>query len=300
MSNLIFANKKEDRRKGILLSVAFHLVLVLLALMPFFTYPDPPPGQEGIVVNLGIPNVGQGSENAGPPAQPEPQRRTSPPPAAKPEKEAEDPTPEKETQEVEQNFEKTVTTEDPEAIALENERQRQAEQEAKRLREEQERAAQAEAERKAKEEAERLEDERKRQEADDLKNEVSGLFGSGTGKGGKTSEGNEGDPDGDPDAKRLEGISAGGSGKVGGGLSNRGIMGSPEITESYNKAGRIVINVCVDATGQVISARFTPQGSTRSDSDLIAIATKNAKKWKFSSSEASKQCGTITYTFKLR
>jgi len=44
------------------------LVLIAVLLYPFMIQPDPPPGLPGITINMGIPDVGQGDENAPPPA----------------------------------------------------------------------------------------------------------------------------------------------------------------------------------------------------------------------------------------
>ena len=57
-------HEEKNRKTGAAFSFVVHIVLFALALLPFLTFPDPPPGQEGILVNLGIPDVGQGEENA--------------------------------------------------------------------------------------------------------------------------------------------------------------------------------------------------------------------------------------------
>ena len=118
-------------------------------------------------------------------------------------------------------------------------------------------------------------------------------------KGKTGTSGNQGDPGGDPNSNVLEGISTG-SGKVGGGLGSRGVLASPKVTDNSQKTGRVVVKVCVDSTGKVISAKFTQGGSTTTDSRLRAVAEKNALRWKFSKGTMDKQCGTITYDFKVQ
>ena len=56
----------------------------------------------------------------------------------------------------------------------------------------------------------------------------------------------------------------------------------------------------MDSSGKVISADFTQRGSTSTDSQLIRIAKKNARAYRFSKGSVDKQCGTITYVFKVR
>ena len=72
------------------------------------------------------------------------------------------------------------------------------------------------------------------------------------------------------------------------------------MTDNTQKTGRVVIRVCVDASGKVTSADFTQRGSTTSDSQLRATAIRNAKKFKFAAGSVDKQCGSITYDFKVR
>lgn len=116
--------------------------------------------------------------------------------------------------------------------------------------------------------------------------EQFGSILSGTGKG-------------DPDASILEGISTG-TGVVGGGLSNRGVLYEPKVNDSSQKTGRVVVNVCVDKSGKVISAIYTQRGSTTTDSDLRALAERSARKFRFSQCEVDKQCGTVTIDFKVQ
>ena len=307
---LLLEEEQQNRKKGITVSVILHILLIILALLPLLTFPDPPPGEAGILVNLGLPDVGEGTDNAGPstpsepevvPEDPEPQpevEETPPPP----------PTPEV----VEQPTPKTpdvVTTEDPSAVALRKKKEEEArkkaeadakaraeaEAERKRREEEARKKAEAEAARKAAADAAR----KKQEEADKFKDQIGGLFGDGDGKGKTGKPGNQGDPNGDPNAKKLEGISTG-SGTVGGGLGDRGVLSAPKITDNSQKQGTVVVRVCVNKTGAVISSEFTQRGSTTSDNRLKELAVSNAKKWKFSSGGVDKQCGTITYRFRVQ
>lgn len=301
MESIITQQERKNSNRGKVISVVVHIALILLALLPLLHYPDPPPGQEGIVVNLGLPDIGDGDNNAGPsaPAEPLPAEETPEVEESQPEPEPEevqpDPVPEKEV----------VETEDPNEIALkrkkEEERKKQEEADRQKKIEDAKRQAEAEAKRQAEAEAKRqAEEEAKRKaEADRLKNDIGGLFGDGGGKGNTGKPGNQGDPNGDPNASNLEGISTG-SGRVGGGLGSRGVLKSPTVAENSQKAGTVVVSVCVDSSGKVISAEYTQRGSTTADSQLVNAAIRNAKNWQFSDGSVDKQCGTISYNFKVK
>ncbi|KGE89852.1 MAG: TonB family protein [Phaeodactylibacter xiamenensis] len=282
---------EQNKKRGMIVSVAVHVVLLMLAVLPLLTFPDPPPGQEGILVNLGLPDVGEGSENAGPaPAVEEdpvdvPQEETAPPPPAESEPE---PEPERE-----------VITADDSEVAIQKEKDRKRkEQEARERRErEQEEArkrAEAEARRKA-EEAQR----QKEAEAANLKESLGGLFGDGDGKGNTGTAGNQGDPNGDPNSDILTGISTG-SGTVGGGLGSRGVARTHKPQDNSQEQGVVVVKVCVDRSGNVISADFTQRGSTATSSRLKNLAISSAKRWQFAPGQVDKQCGTITYNFRAQ
>lgn len=287
------ASQAEERNKkrGMYTSIAVHIGLLLLALLPLLTFPDPPPGQEGILVNLGLPDMGEGDDNAGPAepvapveeVEPTPEPEVTPPPVEETKKP--EPVPQKEV----------IKTEDPDAVALRKERERQ---EAERKRQEQieeQKRREEEARKRAEAEAEA----KRQAEADALKKELGGLFGDGGGKGNTGKPGNQGDPGGDPDASKLEGISTG-SGSVGGGLGSRGVASAPKITDNSQQQGTVVVKVCVNSSGDVVSAEFTQLGSTISDSRLKNLAVSNAQRWKFSPGSVDKQCGTITYRFRVQ
>jgi outer membrane biosynthesis protein TonB len=296
--------EKENIRRGRVAGGAMLVFLILVLLVPLFFYQDPPPGQEGIQVNLGIPDIGMGDDLNAPVAEPtetqpvaeedpvpEPVEEEVVPPTA-----AEDPAPEPQRD--------VVTTEDPAEVALRRQREqeaadRRAQEEAdRRAREEAERRAQEEADRIAREEAARREREAA---ADRTRDEIGGLFNSGGGGGNTDTPGDGGAPDGDPDASAI-GTKSFGSGTVGGGLGNRGVTRSPRLTENSQKSGVVVVELCVNANGTVdaSSVRFTQRGSTTTDSQLVAAAIRNAKTWAFSAGSVDRQCGTISYNFRVQ
>ena len=297
-------SEQINRRRGWIFSVIFHILAIVLLALYGFTFQNPPPEPGGVMVNLGIPDVGQGDENApaGEPAvpveEPEPQPEEETPPPAKEEPKKE---PVKEKPKAEPKKE-VVKTEDPEAAALKKKKEEEKKKADAIAKAEAEAKAKAAAEAKAKADAEaarKAEEARKKKELDDL---VAGGLGGGkgSGKGNTGKPGNQGDPNGDPNSDILTGISTG-SGVVGGGLGNRGVLKKgPAIRDNSQDQGTVYLDVCVDKNGNVVSAEYTQKGSTTASTKLIALAKANAKAWQFSKGAVDKQCGTIRYDFKLK
>ena len=278
----------ESRRRGMIGTIVIHALILALLLLPLITFPIPPPGQQGILVSLGVPEQGQGNDK---PATQNKEVVKPQPVAAEQPQEA----PSKQVEKkVEPAKKDVITAESPQIVAVdesEKERERErleAEAEMKRQQEAEEARKRAEAEAIAKKQA----------EADANKKQFSNIL-SGSGKGSTDTPGNQGDPNGDPNAAVLEGISSG-SGMVGGGLGDRGVLYEPRIQDNSQKTGKVVVNVCVDQAGDVVSATYTQRGSTTTDSELKDLAIRSAKKFRFTDSEIEKQCGTITIDFKLQ
>lgn len=285
MSNLINPSTQKEKRNGLIVSMVLHTCIIILLMFPLLKIPIPPPGPEGIQVNLGIPDVGQGEENA-PTA---PAEEVTPPQPETPQRQ-EVKKQEVSTKQPPVKEKKVVETEDPEAVAL-REKARKEKMEQEEQTRQQNEAIKKQQEEKARKEA----------EAARLKNELGGLLGPGKGKGkGETGKpGNQGDPDGDPNSDILKGLSKG-EGKIGGGLSGRGIRAQPSLSDNSQSEGTVVIEVCVDQSGSVTQARPTLKGSTITKKETIELARKNALQWKFEPGGVETQCGTITYRFKLQ
>jgi len=262
----------KGKRNGFLISMFVHTGFIILLLLPLLKIPIPPPGQEGVTVALGIPDAGQGPEEtpgaAENTSEPTPEVKPEPQPTPRPAEKTPTPVPDK----------KVVTTEDPETIAINQEKER------KRQQEEDNRNKQAE-------------EDRKKAEAEKLKSDLKNAFNK---PGGGSKPGTPGDKDGDPNAGALKGVSDG-LGKIGGGLQGRGVRAQPRISENSQQEGTVVIEVCVDKSGAVISAKSTIRGgATITNPETIEIARKNALQWTFDPGEVDRQCGTITYRFKLK
>lgn len=299
MDHALPNKKEENRRKGIIVSVMVHALLLLIALIPYMVSEQIPKELSGIVVAFGAPDAGRSNANPISDSQDRtanttavessssdqatnstaPQKEETyedPSPDTKP---VQDMTPVSNTSDVTVDDSKKEENERAEAAA-EAERQKRLAEERASI------EAQKEAEAKAKKAA-----------FDDSKSKFSDLLGSG--KGSNNNDGNEGDPKGDPNSDALNKIATG-SGRIGGGLANRGVLYEPEINDNSQYTGVVVVKVCVNSSGKVVEANFTQRGSTTTNKVLVDIAIDAAKKYKFTSSEVETQCGNITIEFKVK
>lgn len=84
-------------------------------------------------------------------------------------------------------------------------------------------------------------------------------------------------------------------------LQNRRVIKRAQITDSVpEKSGKVVIEVCVDNTGTVVSADYIGKGSTTSDPELRDKALNAAKKYRFAPCDQALQCGDLTFNFMLK
>ncbi|MFT5745649.1 MAG: outer membrane biosynthesis protein TonB [Saprospiraceae bacterium] len=279
------------------------LVLIAALLYPFMIQPDPPPGQAGILINLGIPDVGEGDENAPLPTAEETEQEEAEPVEQEEVEEEEIVEKKPEREEVKETPKKEVVkTEDPKAIALRKKKERDAKAKKdardKADREAKLKQAKVDAEKRAKAKvaaAAKAKQDAEKRAAADLKSSLGGGFGGGKGNTGKP--GDEGQSNGDPSGLGSVG---GGSGTVRG-FGDRGFTSPGKLTDNSNSEGKVAIEVCVDASGRVTSAKKTLSGTTATDTNLYKKAVAHAKKYKFAASSSnSKQCGTILYDFKFR
>ena len=146
--------------------------------------------------------------------------------------------------------------------------------------------------RKEQEEREAAERARKKKEAEAIAKaqQMGNLFGKtdGTSVGGGDTkgEGQKGNPVG-------HGSSGTGSWK----LDGRGLKGNlPAPSKDFKQEGKVVVQIRVNAAGQVVSAAVT--GGDVSDKATQQLALDAAKRAKFTEGEHD-QIGTITYIFKL-
>ena len=189
-----------------------------------------------------------------------------------------------------------IVQEDEEALALatqtEEEAKRKA-QEEELIRKRREEEARVEAERIAKEKA-LAEQRAKEQEA--INNQLEALFGqAGTAEGANAdnaSDSNTAGTKGNPVGKGM-GITNGTQWS----LYGRNVKRLPKPSEDFAQAGLVVVQIMVDAAGNVTNATVT-EGTTISDRATQQLALQAARQAKFTEGDTP-QIGKITYTFKL-
>lgn len=304
------ANREENRTKAAIGSLLFHAALLLALIFYTFAAPEPITETPAIVLDFG----GGGGDNA---AAGEPDKGMNddytPPgeemevtpskPAASTPTPTPTPAPSKPAASAPST---TPTTTDAEVAAI----RQQREQDRQRENERQAEAARVRQAAEAAEAAKRAEQERR----DKVKNNAGSAFGkpgsSGQGAGGGGKPGNGGINGGTGDnpfgkSSGTGGGTGGGDGtgtgaSIGGGLGGRAVQRRGSINDNSQKSGKVVIDVCVNKEGDVISADFTLRGSTTSDSELKNKALQAARGYRFAASSAEKQCGTITFNFQLK
>lgn len=281
----------KDDLYGIIGSVAFHAVILILLWFAVLKTIIPDEEDGGILVNFGNVNAATGT------FEPKytgevPQQTTPPPPTPAP------------TPKVEIPKEEVVTQELEESIAIDQVRK---EKEKKKKEDAAKKAkAEAEAARKQKEEAERKrrieEEKRKREEA--IKNKVAGAFGGGTSGSGNQGDsdtkaaGNQGSPFGNSDKGANEGVGGYGSFALNG--RNLGPGGLPRPTYTSQDEGRIVVNITVNTQGDVIFSEIG-KGTNIDNATMRKGALTAAKKAKFNSINGNNnQSGSITYRYVLK
>ncbi|MCP4312536.1 MAG: hypothetical protein GY790_14840 [Bacteroidetes bacterium] len=304
-------------RRGLIATIVYHALLILLLVFAGLTFPDPPPEEEGILVNFGTDDSGFGAyepkgddQQAGDPELPvleeteaitEEVAESIPEPVYTPP----DPTPVDNTQDVEE----VKVKEDPKPTPEEIQREREEQERIQREREEQqriekERIEQERIEREKREEEERRERERQAQ-AERLNNLGKNAFGNqGVGKtdgaqGVTEGTGNQGDINGSPDADRY-----GTGGGLGNNIDSYG-LGSRKAKGKWplpNMSGcdvtqriEITMEIKVDRDGNVLSATFLR--GTFQDKCITDMVTEAALKSKFTADQAAayRQTGWIKY-----
>jgi len=154
--------------------------------------------------------------------------------------------------------------------------------------------------------AEPTKEERAHQEATKRKNTQKSLFGSLLSKSKNTATATDNDNEEPSSAKASTTVESKPSTRsttnknIKGVLGNRKVLKVPTIVDTSQKKGRVVVKICVNKEGQVMSSQYTMIGSTTNDSYLIGLAEKGAKEYLFTPSSTPKECGNVSIEFKLK
>jgi colicin import membrane protein len=304
------------KRRGLIATIVYHALLLLLLVFAGLTFPDPPPEEEGILVNFGTDEFGLGDfepmgddQQAGnpeeeltqfqEPVEEEVEEYVEPVEEVREAYTPPDPVEVDQTQDVEE----TKVIEKPKPTAEELERQRiEKERIEREVREEQERIEQERIEREAREEQERIERERQAnaERINNLGRDAFGNQGVGETEGSEgitQGDGNQGDPNGSPDAENYgtggglgDGVSFGGLG------SRKGSVPKPNVSDcEVTQKIEIRVDIQVDKEGRVVSASVGQ--ATYQDQCLWETVVAAAKRSRFAADQSAnyRQTGWIKY-----
>ncbi|MBA7515786.1 hypothetical protein ES705_07829 [subsurface metagenome] len=297
MSGFIIKHKR-----GIAGTLIFHLGLVILFIFSGLITPLPLPEEEGILINFGTSNEGEGFIEPSATLQTQAVEQQKPIPS--------------ETTIQSGKTEKEILTQDIEEApaieskALEEEREKEEELERQRL-EKIERERLEEIERQRQEELERqriIEEQKRIQEITDrtrnaLSNNRNNADNAATGEGKTTGQGNQGSETGSVNSdNHSSGISGLGDKGISYSLAGRTPQSLPKPEYNYQAEGIVVVEVTVNRNGNVTKATAGVKGSTTLDNNLLKAAQKAALAAKFDRkpNAAAFQKGTITYHFLLQ
>ena len=298
--------EKENRRKGIIISIGIHaLILILFFFIKLHSNITPPFKSNEIIVmdfrergstpDLGNTTKGQGDGNNGDPLASENPNNTPPKPVEATKPIITKSKPVAATKPI-------VTTNDvtvPKITKAELDAIKKKEADAK---------AKAIADAKAKAEADKKKAEQKAFQDKMNAGLTKGKQGS-EGQGNNNSQGQTGQPGGDngvtngnPDGSGIDpgkGNASDGLGSFD--LGGRKLVKQPSLNDASQKTGRVVVRIKVDQNGNVLYAEYTSKNSNTTDSYLINLAIKAAKTAKFNTSPQSmeEQWGTMTFNFKF-
>ena len=289
-------NFDKDDITALFGTIILHLILLIFlyygVLRSFIPLDD-----GGIPVNFGDFYTSTGIYE--PPPTTVPQQRQTPPQTTTVS------TPQPAVKPITQEKEKTVAVPDTkkEDTRVVNEKAQKEKEEAERRQRDEERRRQEEAERKRREEAERKRQEeelRKQQEA--INSRVTNAFGPGSSQDTRQGEGttgttNQGSPFGNSESGPNTGTGAWGSFDLEGRFIDSGRLPRPSYNE--REEGRIVINITVDPSGNVIQAEFG-RGTNLDNPSMRNKALNAARSAKFNKIPGTNnQSGTITYNYRL-
>lgn len=262
----------KDRRKGLIGSIIFHSILLLLFLFVGLKYFEPKP-EDGIVINFGNSETGMGDQADGA------QSAVS------------EPTPQQTSQdaaETPNDVQEAVQTQDvTEAPAVRTKKNNTPKTEEKQKPVEPVKP-------KPSSELEKM--------LQSVKSSKSG------GEGEKQGAGDQGDPSGDPNSKSRTGTGGGGAGGDGNYLlGGRLALNKAKPDYPCTEEGRVVVKIYVDRNGKVVNAvpgERIPNGSasTTASSCLFDKAKAAALRttWQPDSDAPSQQIGFIIYNFQKR
>ncbi|MEL6863008.1 MAG: hypothetical protein AAFP19_01255 [Bacteroidota bacterium] len=274
--------EKKDRKRGLFWTFFFHALILGIALYPFMMQdndPEPEAQAEFIVMDFTdfTPASREGAkpknsaekkevneknaEKAVPKAKPVPKPKPTPSKAKKPVNTAPNAEPPVKSSPVEDPAPEEAPMEEPEPLVDEPK-------------------TPVETEKPTEKEAT---ESNSKSSAGKTKTKPSAESGAGKGKTG----------DGTHDRGKNWGETAGE------GIFNRKVIYRADVKKITKKAGKIVIDLCINRDGRVVMAKADNKASTIKDMSVVRKAVSLTTKYRFARdlSAPKKQCGTMTYVF---
>ena len=305
-------NFPSEKKKGIIGTVIFHIILAVILIITGFHTPLPLPEEEGILVNFGTDDTGSGLLE---PAVSAPMEESSQDESGERQtdnliddlSDAAVSEPQTEETQLTQDFEeapvveKKVEQPDPEEI-----RRRQKEAEAERLRQQQ---IEEERMRKEAKEAEKIKLEEEQRRRTEIMNRTRNALERANARGSDTSgegitvgTGNQGVEKGVVGADNYGVGSGTGTEGISYDLAGRQARSLPKPAYDIQKEGIVVVEVTVNRNGNVTQAVPGVKGSTTLEEYFLRVAREAAMRAKFDRKPDAPviQKGTIKYHFILR
>jgi len=247
----------KNQKRALIGTAGFHVLLFICFLIMGLSVPLPLPEEEGVEVNLGNSTEGMGA------TQPSQVAAIQPQPSPSPQQTNPQPS--------QTSSEQVATQETTEVPALEQNSQETTE-----------------------ETTEETQEQTQQVDMNALYRRNTNTNTTGGNEGQTGNPGDQGVANGTPDAANYSGV--GGNGiNVGGKLRGR-VRDLKKPAYDSKKEGIVVVEVSIDESGNVISARGGVKGSTTNDQTLINRAEEAARKSKYSAAGMAVK-GTITYHF---
>lgn len=264
----------KHEKKSFAITVALHVLLILLLLFFGFKYLDPPP-ENGIAINFGTSDVGSGNEQPTEPIKSSP--KVSSPQVTPVE------TPLKE---------EVVTQENVEAPVIEKKKEVPV---VKKV---------TEPVKKVEEPPKKPDPKPDKSTTDALSSILNGPERDGKAQGGEgndTAAGDKGSPDGDPNAKSYYGSGMGLDGDGNYRLGGRRALNKEKFVQDCNESGVVVVQIEVNRNGDVVNAVPGIKGTTNNSPCLTDPARRAALATRFNKDPKAPatQTGIIIYNFKL-
>ncbi len=292
----------SEKKKGIIGTLIFHVVLAVILIITGFHAPETLPEEEGILVDFGTDETGSGLLE---PAASSAMEESS-------QADLEQPSTDELIEEIsneavsQTQVTETQLTQDFEEAPVVEKKVEQPDPEAEKRRKE---ALEEDRLRREAEEAEKRKLEEQRQQTEKIRNLTRGALeranargtDTSTGEGVTEGRGNQGVETGAVNAKIYGEGSGTGTEGVSYDLGGRKATKLAEPTYDIQKEGVVVVEVTVDRDGNVTYVRPGVKGSTILEEYFLKVASEAARKTKFERKpDASTQKGTITYKFILR